>query len=371
MSSIGFACLWDPDPATTWSGTPSHLLQSLQTLDDVKDIGPHLPAATRQLLRFLYARRAQGRWTSPWAYSKALDVVLSRHYKRDPNAASVDAIIEIHDLAAVHQPFWLVQDLSYGILQDLAASGLVELQFPGMSAAWIRRRHDRQLEIYAAATGVFPMSEWLGRQLIQSSTVPSDRVTVVRPGASSIGHISGARAVTARPPRLLFVGRDFRRKGGDLVLDAVGRLRQSYNPELTLTIYGPREWPFATPPREGVTFLGDRPSWEVSHAYQTHDLFVLPSRFEAFGIAFIEALAHGIPCVARDAFAMPEIVRPGVNGALVSSDDVDALAAAIVGVLEDTPLRERVAAERAAVAEEYSWDRAARAMLTVVHAHIG
>ncbi len=69
----------------------------------------------------------------------------------------------------------------------------------------------------------------------------------------------------------------------------------------------------------------------------------MPSRFEAFGIAFIEALAHGVPVIGRSAFAMPEIIRPGKNGALVHTDDPAELASAIMAVLDDPAVRQYTA----------------------------
>ena len=61
----------------------------------------------------------------------------------------------------------------------------------------------------------------------------------------------------------------------------------------------------------------------------------MPSRLEAFGIVLTEALARGLPCIARDAYVMPEIVTPGVSGALVVSDDAKMSAAAIAATLAD------------------------------------
>ena len=66
----------------------------------------------------------------------------------------------------------------------------------------------------------------------------------------------------------------------------------------------------------------------------------MPSRYEPFGVVFTEALARGLPCIARDAYAMPEIVTPGVSGALVTSDDEHELAAAIAAALVDDALYE-------------------------------
>ena len=99
--------------------------------------------------------------------------------------------------------------------------------------------------------------------------------------------------------------------------------------------------------------------------FDEHDVFVMPSRFEGFGIALVEALASGLPCVARQACAMPEIVRSGDNGELIVSDDPAELAAAVAKVLADDAMFERVAAQADDVRRYYSWRRAADDVLAI------
>jgi glycosyltransferase involved in cell wall biosynthesis len=193
-----------------------------------------------------------------------------------------------------------------------------------------------------------------------------EKVRVVHPGATAAQHLSAPVLAAARERRLsgprrrlLFVGKDFHAKAGDTVVAALGILRREYDPGITLTVVGPDTWPLAIGIPDGVEFLGRLPVSAVGELYDSHDLFVLPSRFEGFGISFVEALAHGVPCVGRRAFAMAEIVRPGENGDLVEDDDPAGLARRIAGLLGDSSLYERTAAGAGAVAEHYSWARAA------------
>jgi glycosyltransferase involved in cell wall biosynthesis len=108
-----------------------------------------------------------------------------------------------------------------------------------------------------------------------------------------------------------------------------------------------------------VDFRGPVDRDEVDRLMDSHDLFVMPSRLEGFGIAFVEALSRGLPCIGRNAFAMPEIIRPGVGGALVASDDPHELAAVIARTLQDDDLYTRCAAEAAHTRAYYTWERAA------------
>ena len=72
------------------------------------------------------------------------------------------------------------------------------------------------------------------------------------------------------------------------------------------------------------------------------DVSVLPSRREAQGLAILEAMAVGRPVVATRVGGIPEMVRDGVSGLLVPSNDPVALAAAIVRLLQDRPLAQRL-----------------------------
>jgi glycosyltransferase involved in cell wall biosynthesis len=220
---------------------------------------------------------------------------------------------------------------------------------------------------------VFAMSHWLARSLIEDTGLPPERVHVLHPGL----HLdAGEAAPRPAPPsgrrtRLLFVGRTFDGKGGDLVLEALRILRRDVDPDITVTMVGPREWPLPGGPPDGVDFRGALPLREVAALYDTHDVFVLPTRIEGFGLVFAEALARGLPCVGRDAFAMPEMIKPGENGALLSRDDPAELAELIAGVLGDEALYAKCQAGAAEIRTWFSWERAAAQAVEAIETTVG
>lgn len=366
---IGFACAWDPQPAPTWSYTPWHLRGELQTLTDVVDIGMSYPKSVRLPLKALHARRVEGHWVSMWKHSGLARAYAQRALRDGERANPCDVVVQVQDLATLRTPYLVLQDMSYDVLLDeLDAHGQL-VHFPSLRRSDAQRLRDRQRAIYAKAAGVLAMSRWFADHLVRVSGVPAERVHVVHPGASATMDTSDLVPDTSDGPRrrLLFVGKDFMTKAGDQVLAALALLRADVDPGVTLTIVGPKEWPLPGEPPAGVRFLGRLPIDRVTRLYAEHDLFVMPSRFEGFGIALVEALSHGLPCVARDAYAMPEIVRPGDNGDLVTSDDPAALADIIARLLADDALFARTAQQAPEVRGYYSWSRAAEDVVTAAN----
>ncbi len=365
---IGFACVWDhPNPQKTWSYTPWNLRNAMRQYGDVIDVGVEVPAKVQLGLKVLHARRRGGRFVTTWQQSRLTDAYFHWGLDRAVVAAGCDVVVEIGDIAPVDKPFYLYQDLSFDLLLDAQDRHGVPLPF-GLTRADIERRRDRQRGIYEKATGVLAMSHWFGQSLVDLSGLPPEKVHVIHPGRSA--------AATEPPPlpersgprrKLLLVGRgSFTGKGGDLTLAALQILRREVDPEITLTFAGPPEWPLDTPVPDGVTFLGSVPREEVARLFDTHDLFVMPSRLEGFGIVFTEAMSRGLPCIGRDAYAMTEIIEPGVTGALISGDDPAELARVIAASLADDALYDNCAKRAPEVSSWYTWDRAGRQVVDVV-----
>jgi glycosyltransferase involved in cell wall biosynthesis len=351
---IGFACLWDRDAASTWSRTPWELRAAMRAHADVVDVGVQVPLPARRLLQAAHVKIRDGRLISLWEQGSLTDrYCRAQLSKRD----DLDVMLQMQDLAAVDVPFLTYQDMSFDALLSLRGQGLDVFRI--LTTREMRRRRERQLAIYAKAAGVIAMSGWLAESLVNDTGLPREKVHVVHPGL-----VAGNDAPLPERPsprrRLLFIGRTFASKGGDIVLKALARLRRQVDPGITLTIAGPPAMPPGQEVPDGVNFLGALPSREVAKLYDSHDLFVLPTRIEGFGIVFAEALARGLPCIGRDNFAMPEIIQAPKYGSLLDGDDPDELANLIAEALGDDDLYRRCADDAEATRAYYSWDRAAR-----------
>jgi starch synthase len=191
----------------------------------------------------------------------------------------------------------------------------------------------RETALYRGAAVLACFSENVARSLVRDYGVDPGRIAVV--GA-------GANVFPERAPRrddgrtIVFVGKDFDRKGGPVLLAAFARLRRTH-PKVRLLVAGtPAPGRGAIPP--GVFFLGRVSQAEVAALLSQATIFALPTLREPFGIAFLDAMACGVPCVGTRNEAVPEIVRDGETGILVPPGDAVALALALERLLGDPVL---------------------------------
>ena len=117
-----------------------------------------------------------------------------------------------------------------------------------------------------------------------------------------------------------------------------------------------------------VHVLGTVSDGRINTLYGESDVFVLASRFEGYGMAYAEALAHGLPVIGTTGGATPETV-PRDAGILVAPDDVTALAGALRLVISSKAERERMAsAAWTAAAALPTWQESARLFAAAIEA---
>ena len=159
--------------------------------------------------------------------------------------------------------------------------------------------------------------------------------------------------------RVVTIGRYAYQKGYDLLLQAWAEVEKQY-PDWTLDIYGQGD---QTIYRELMGDLGidanrchlNGPVEDVVKTYQDSAIFVLSSRFEGFGLVLVEAMACGLPVVSFDCPAGPdEIITDGVDGLLVPSGDVQALAEKLMALIADEDLRQRLGKQARQTAQRYN-----------------
>ena len=255
-------------------------------------------------------------------------------------------------LALVHHPLALEQGLSAAAANALRTSERIAL---------------------AAVHGVIVTSAATARLVASDYAVPAGRITVARPGSDPAPLAQGSQDGIVR---LLSVGAVVPRKGFEVLIAALATL-----PDLSwrLTIAGDR-----TRDRDAAARLdadiarhalesrvaapGAVSSSRLATLYAEADVFVLASHFEGYGMAYAEAIAHGLPVIGTSAGAIPDTVPPEA-GLLVAPGDIPAFAQALRRVIGDAELRRCLAGgARAAAGQFPTWRQSAEILARTLEA---
>ena len=202
----------------------------------------------------------------------------------------------------------------------------------------------RDGDILKRASAIVSTSHWTARDVAR--LYPDCRTPIhvmpnpVRFDLFDRAWIDERRSRAAARPQCLFIGGDFPRKGGYDLLEAWVRGEFSRRADLTLVT----GWPLPSPLPPGVRvqsgIRGYTPEWTA--AWRAADLFVMPTRNEAFGLVYQEAAAAGLPAIGSRQNAVPEIIEDGHTGMLVTRENISELAAALDGLISSPELRERL-----------------------------
>jgi glycosyltransferase involved in cell wall biosynthesis len=201
--------------------------------------------------------------------------------------------------------------------------------------------------LFNSASHLVTWSEWARQGLINEFGINPEKVTVIPPGVDlQQWKPLNREEKTGKPIRILFVGGDFRRKGGQLLLEAFHRLRdiapvspvRDHPVELHIVTHAP------VPEEPGVfVHTGLQPnSMVLKTLYFTSHIFCLPTLGDCLPMALAEAAASGLPLISTRMAAIPEIVRMGETGLLIPPGDVNALAIAMRRLLLDDHLRRQL-----------------------------
>jgi glycosyltransferase involved in cell wall biosynthesis len=271
----------------------------------------------------------------------------------------------------------IIDGLAFGVLPDLwfklrerhPLVALVHLPLAleiGLSAQQIALLRKSERAALKSATRVIVTSNTTARHLISHYGVTSDLIVVAPPGVdracSALGSSNGV-------VQLLSIGAVVPGKGFDLLVRALATLSEL---PWRLWIVGDRTRDMRTVAAlddaiarfglaERIKMFGSVARHHLEQFFDRADLFVLASRYESYGMAYTEAIAHGLPIIGTTAGAIPETIPAGA-GLLVPPDDQDALASALRRLIERPEERLKIAAgARRAICQLPKWVDAARA----------
>jgi len=246
------------------------------------------------------------------------------------------------------------------------------------SVAWVERKglYGRNIQM------ILPVSDLVKEALLKVYAVPEGRIRVIHPGISkerfaSLDKERCRRTIRERHGLLndhvvaLFVGMNFEIKRLRLVMEGLADAIQGQDgiPNLKLLVVGKGNiGPYQALARrlgiiDRVIFAGV--SREVETYYLASDIFIMPSVFDTFGMAVLEAMAAGLPVIITQTVGARDLVRDGVSGFILDQDPAPGDLGSRIALLMDPDLRTRMGDIAHRTAVQHTWDQVADQMEAV------
>ncbi len=343
-----------------WSGTPYGIFKSISSYTAINDI--EIPQRFMHRIRSVINRFVYGN-----DFNIASTLEGEKYINKRGECEIGPNLVFLEYNAKCIKDTYIYQDCSVDYIIRLKNQGEDFARFSplpsNVNQRGIAKRREMTRQFYDNCKGIFTMSNWLADDLINHSGIPEKKVHVIGAGCNIDYNMVDASQKTGK--RFLFVGKDWHRKNGPLVVKAFQKLREKYD-YAELFVAGPQIEPDEIRNVEGIYFLGQKTYSEMVEYYNRCDFFVMPSQFEPYGIVFAEALIFGLPCIGKNAFAMKDFIKPGENGYLITNDNPEELAQNMEELLRNKEMAIRVIEEKEKYIEQYSWDAVAQRMLAVM-----
>jgi glycosyltransferase involved in cell wall biosynthesis len=173
---------------------------------------------------------------------------------------------------------------------------------------------------------------------------------------------------------LLFVGGDPLRKGFHLLIKSLAKIKNPGNLVLTAVGFNPtsklRLFVSKLGLKEIVSFQGFVKTDQLKEIYQNSDFYVLPSLYDPFSIATLEAMATGLPVVISSYTGIKDILHSWHDAVLVDPFDLSHFADVLATLTQDTNLRKEIGANARKTAEQFSWKNVSKNMLAMFEARL-
>jgi glycosyltransferase involved in cell wall biosynthesis len=315
---VGYAYEFPADDINVQSGYPFFILEQLEKRADVRRLFP-----LSQVRKYAFVHKAAYYRSRGQVYRPDREPLLLKSFATQiaRRLGGADCVFSPSSIALSY----LDMDVPKVFLADATFANVVDAYadwYGNCAPEYLDAGHDQERRALANCDAAIYPTEWAARSAVEDYRTDPGKVHVIPFGANVDAPPSDVVAATIDrkgfdPFRLLFIGRDWLRKGGDIVVAAADIARERGVP-VRLDLVGldavPQELPdYAT--NHGLLLKSDRAMRDRLEdlLLQAHLVFV-PSRAENYGITFCEAAAYGVPSLSSDAGGIPTIVRDGVSG---------------------------------------------------------
>ncbi len=255
----------------------------------------------------------------------------------------------------------------YVFVDATFGSWMKERLRPLVSASMLQALEDRERRCFEQAEHVFCAGQYVKNLLELDYGIAPERVTAVGTGLGGIQPYAGPKRYARG--NILFVSKsNFEKKGGRLTVAGVRLLREQ-GIDVQLTLVGSAQYPDEYQGIPWLRLLGRLPpgGTELQGLFEEHTLFAMPSVYDAWGMAWLEALACRMPVVGLNRNAFPEICGNGRYGFILSNETPEEFARVVKEALANPERLEKMGGEgQAHVLRQYSWENTCARMLEIM-----
>ena len=358
--NLHYVVQWNKIKEKTWSGTCYSLFLALRRYVNLYEI----PVKDMPLWKKIIMRILVGKDLGRSNILENRKLITSSFNTKEEKIYCFQFTDIIHDSDVIKT--FVYQDLGASYLKDLYDSDLKMFKYSGfgeISMKNLLKREQMEKKYFEICSCIFTMGKWYKNYLVDKCKIDSHKVFHVGGGINL--NIECIDYSKKKGNKILFVGRNFKRKGGELVYKAFTLLKTKY-PECELHIAGPAQNPIKES-LQGCYFYGECTKDVLSSLFNKCDIFCMPSYFEAYGLVFIEALTYGLPCIGRNAFEMPNFIQDSESGFLINDDNVEVLSQKMYDLLKNEKIKENVRNKKDYYVQEYSWDTVAKRIIKTIN----
>ena len=322
MEKIAFISTYDSREINSWSGTPHYIAKSInEHIGEVDFIGnlkykKYLSNISKNVFYSILRNK-----TFLPERTKKIGKYFSNQVSKEISKKSFKYIISMGVIPVAY----LKTDIPIIIIADANFNSMIDYYFKNLCRVSIEDGNYMESIAYNKSLHIVFSSEWAANTAVNFYGLNKDKVSVIPFGANI--DIAPEQSILKKelnsPLELLFIGKEWERKGGDIVLDTFFLLN-SNNIPANLTIIG------TTPPNnfknENIhvyPFLNKNSKNDriiFDKLLLNADIFFMPSREECYGIVFCESNAYGIPCLSTDTGGISTIIKDGINGYLLTEN---------------------------------------------------
>lgn len=347
----------DPSDPASWSGVPASLLQGLTAAGcEPVPVTALFPGAGKvaRLLRLSWTDQAASR-----AYAAACGAAADRALR---NAGNLDGAV------AIGSGYSLRSEIPFVTLEDMTlaqAMRLADATYASLRARGARRWKARQKRIYEDSRACCVAGNWTARSVHEDYGIATDKIHAVGFGRNAEPERVQREWTT---PNFLFVGADWERKRGAAVVESFAAVRERY-PTAQLNLVGGHPRVEA----DGVVGHGPLPLGSADGQRRYRELlakatcFTMPSTYEPFGIAYLDAGAWGLPSIGTTVGGAPDAVGDG--GVVVDPEDREELTAAMLK-LADPEAARRLGERAFERSSMFTWQAVAERLLRALRPRV-